>query len=713
MQMLSKRPTYLLLLLWVACLAVCAAAVWLSMQQNWLGLRLAAVDGKVQMVSDPQQRIPQGEEVLSLRGADGTSLELDASDLIDNTDSFPSYPDKDEFFARQDALSTILVSGEVRLRWIAQDGSERVAAVIPQPRVLGSISTMFWFTLAVASLCFLIACWVFLLRPQEWGTRIFALTGIPLLIGSVTSAMISERALAMDAHWLLMLDRINSLAGVSLGATLVALFMSYPRMLFAPKFTLWLPAIYLPWWLADQFRLLPAPDWGVMAAILSELVLASVFAMMQWRRTSNQPLERAAIRWFIISVLLGCSLFAFTNIIPRLFGHPDLLIQGYAIGFFLIMYIGIALGLGRYRLFDMDEWAYRVLLWVAGATLVLVLDALLVIAGLTFGISFGVSLLLGGWLYFPLRQRLWQHMVNQRTPRFESLLPELSAIAFAAGSSAQQGYWEALLRRIYEPLELHTAQGEAGGIRDDGLGMVVPGCGELPPMYLRHAGHGARLFSSRDATFSASLTHALERMMGGRHSFEEGATQERQRIYRDLHDDMGAKLLGLAISAERANLNKEADLARSALQDLRDVVSRSTHTATPISDLLADWRMETEQRVRAAGLTLEWRFPEQDSDIVASPEAALNMSRILREAISNVLHHAQAGHLRIHTRLDDHHFSFSVEDDGIGLPERATPHRGMSGMRARAASMDATLQWRSLEPGCRVDFSVPLAALTP
>ena len=52
---------------------------------------------------------------------------------------------------------------------------------------------------------------------------------------------------------------------------------------------------------------------------------------------------------------------------------------------------------------------------------------------------------------------------------------------------------------------------------------------------------------------------------------------ERNRIYRDLHDDMGAKLLGLAISAQRANLPKEADLARSALQDLRDVVSRSAH----------------------------------------------------------------------------------------------------------------------------------------
>ncbi|GAB5605120.1 sensor histidine kinase [Sideroxyarcus sp. TK5] len=187
--------------------------------------------------------------------------------------------------------------------------------------------------------------------------------------------------------------------------------------------------------------------------------------------------------------------------------------------------------------------------------------------------------------------------------------------------------------------------------------------------------------------------------------------EERNRIYRDLHDDMGAKLLGLAISAERANLGKEADLARSALQDLRDVVSRSTHVATPLSDLLADWRMETEQRVRAAGLLLGWQFPERNSEIMVSPEAALNMSRILREAVTNVLRHARASSIRVDTRLDDDHFALDIEDDGIGLPPQLAPHRGMSSMQARAAALGATLEWQPQEPGCRVTLRVPLEQL--
>ncbi|TAJ80989.1 MAG: hypothetical protein EPO42_03395, partial [Gallionellaceae bacterium] len=84
---------------------------------------------------------------------------------------------------------------------------------------------------------------------------------------------------------------------------------------------------------------------------------------------------------------------------------------------------------------------------------------------------------------------------------------------------------------------------------------------------------------------------------------------ERERIYRDLHDDVGAKLLGLAISAQRSNQTQDADLARSALQDLRDVVSRSAHSASRLDNLLANMRAETAQRVQAAGVALDWLIP--------------------------------------------------------------------------------------------------------
>jgi signal transduction histidine kinase len=215
----------------------------------------------------------------------------------------------------------------------------------------------------------------------------------------------------------------------------------------------------------------------------------------------------------------------------------------------------------------------------------------------------------------------------------------------------------------------------------------------------------------------ADAQDELKRNYEARHALEmnQAAITERERIYRDLHDDVGAKLLGLAISAQRANLPHEADLARSALQDLRDVVSRSEQFATPFCDLLADLRAETEQRVRAAGLGLMWRFPEQESDLHIGADAALNLSRILREAVSNVLRHANASRIEIVMRITPGRFVLEVSDNGAGCPIGSVkPHRGMTGMRTRAAALGGQLNWGEIEPGgCKVTLDIPLRGVPP
>ncbi len=227
---------------------------------------------------------------------------------------------------------------------------------------------------------------------------------------------------------------------------------------------------------------------------------------------------------------------------------------------------------------------------------------------------------------------------------------------------------------------------------------------------------------------SEQLNITLEQRVNAAHvalaaSFEElrvlemsrAAAGERERIYRDLHDDVGAKLLGLAISAQRANKVQDADLARSALQDLRDVVSRSAQNETLLGDLIADLRVETGQRVNAAGLVLAWSFPTIETDLMISAEAALNLSRILRESVTNVLRHAEAQRISIVTQIEQDQFVIEVADDGKGCPlENLKQHRGMTGMRSRAATLNGTLEWTNIEPhGCKVRLSVPLRSLPP
>lgn len=208
---------------------------------------------------------------------------------------------------------------------------------------------------------------------------------------------------------------------------------------------------------------------------------------------------------------------------------------------------------------------------------------------------------------------------------------------------------------------------------------------------------------------------ALQKNFAERREMEisQAAMIERERIYRDLHDDVGAKLLGLAISAQRANLTREADVARSALQDLRDVVSRSAHSEGLLVDLLADLRAETEQRLSATGLALVWLFPSEENTSYVNAETALNVSRILRESVTNVLRHAEARNIFVALRIEQDCFTLEVEDDGKGCAlDGLKQHRGMTSMNARAAALNAVLQWSEVKPhGCRVRLSVPLTSL--
>ena len=149
------------------------------------------------------------------------------------------------------------------------------------------------------------------------------------------------------------------------------------------------------------------------------------------------------------------------------------------------------------------------------------------------------------------------------------------------------------------------------------------------------------------------------------------AAEERERIYRDLHDDIGAKLLSLAI---RAKSPQDTDIARSALQDLRDVVSRSAQAGAPLGDLLADWRAEIVGRCASANVQLVWNQPEDLPKRGLTAAEALNLGRILR--------HAGAHALTIGVRFAAGRYQLSLEDDGHGKPR--APGRGMRNMQARA-----------------------------
>jgi signal transduction histidine kinase len=134
-----------------------------------------------------------------------------------------------------------------------------------------------------------------------------------------------------------------------------------------------------------------------------------------------------------------------------------------------------------------------------------------------------------------------------------------------------------------------------------------------------------------------------------------------------------------------------------------------------LDNLLADMRAETEQRLSSAGVILIWDILECYSAQSVSAAAALNISRLLRESITNALRHAQPTRIQIGLLYQGDTLTLTVADDGIGLPKNGIkPSRGMSNMRMRAIALGGSVAWECLPShGCRVNITISVSHISP
>jgi len=149
----------------------------------------------------------------------------------------------------------------------------------------------------------------------------------------------------------------------------------------------------------------------------------------------------------------------------------------------------------------------------------------------------------------------------------------------------------------------------------------------------------------------------------------ELAQQERQRIASDLHDDLGAKLLTIAQTVHGLPNNAEhvSTLARQALDDMRLSVRGIVGDAATAAHVLADWRAETVSRLQEAGISPEWVVEGFPDDLVLPARTHVQLTRVLREAVSNTIRHSSARHCRVTMTLRDNVLSLQVDDDGHGF----------------------------------------------
>ena len=169
---------------------------------------------------------------------------------------------------------------------------------------------------------------------------------------------------------------------------------------------------------------------------------------------------------------------------------------------------------------------------------------------------------------------------------------------------------------------------------------------------------------------------------------EQIAEKERKRIAADLHDDLGAKLLTIVHTSDNERIST---LAREALEEMRLSVRGITGKPVRLSDALADWRAEVVQRLGQAGIEVDWDSLPDTGDRTLAARAYVQTTRIVREAISNMIKHSGASHCNVHCGVDVDDFQLVLQDNGRGIPleldGKLDRGHGMSTMKQRAKQL--------------------------
>jgi len=196
---------------------------------------------------------------------------------------------------------------------------------------------------------------------------------------------------------------------------------------------------------------------------------------------------------------------------------------------------------------------------------------------------------------------------------------------------------------------------------------------------------------------------------------ERVIAKERERLTRDMHDGMGGNLVSTLAMIEtgQASMPDITEALKESLDDLRLMIDSMDIEEDDLSTLLGMFRMRITPRLKSSQTTLEWKVEDIPPIPSFGPYEALHILRILQEAISNTIKHAQAGTIRLSARkclLKNGNPIVKIEilDNGKGISKSYKEGHGLKNMRRRALDIGATLHINSDPSGTMVSLALPL-----
>ncbi len=175
---------------------------------------------------------------------------------------------------------------------------------------------------------------------------------------------------------------------------------------------------------------------------------------------------------------------------------------------------------------------------------------------------------------------------------------------------------------------------------------------------------------------------------------------ERKRLSRDLHDDFGHRIVDLKLQLSLVNSSKDHDLLISKIDALYQAMKKSIGGLRPsgIDTLPIESVIERSDIITTLKrANIDFSLNLIGTPINFKPDQKIHIYRIVQEAVTNSIKYANAKTLSIDISYDPQNATFTVTDDGEGIPEttedsdKFKPTLGLLSMKERAKLIDGTL----------------------
>jgi signal transduction histidine kinase len=201
---------------------------------------------------------------------------------------------------------------------------------------------------------------------------------------------------------------------------------------------------------------------------------------------------------------------------------------------------------------------------------------------------------------------------------------------------------------------------------------------------------------------------------------------ERARLARELHDEMGQSLSGLSLQVEvlQKYIKEDPVLAKEYLRQIQGVIRDTTDCMYDLIlalrpsllddlGLVAALRAHAERCFTGKGISYDFNAGELDGRL--PPEIETALYRTFQEAISNIIRHSKATRVQIKLSQVDHHFEGEIIDNGQGFDLKSIPDRagsrglGLLGMRERITQCGGRIDiTSSLDSGTKISILIPI-----